>query len=385
MIGQKGLPARSGGIERHVGFISEGLAARGYKVIVYGRSWYVQTGTKIKGVEQRITSGIHTKHLDAITHSFTALWDARRVSPDIIHIHGTGIALLAPVARFLFPRTKLVITFHCTDSEHAKWNRVAKVILRLGEWFACRAPDRTIVISQGLMRACLDKYRCQSVYISHPYQLPADIPSERSLAAFNVEPNQYLLFAGRLVPNKQAHILIQAYAAACKRQPAAWERIPLVMAGGGIWTNQYVKWLQQLAAKTAGVRLVGERTGESLRALQAHALAHVFPTLSEGLSFSMLEAASYRRPIVMTNLPANREAVGTATIEVQSGSVESLTQGLEDLLARTPAQRIEMGERAHQHLVNKFQYVDRIDDLDRMYRELLGEDSVLVTSAALSS
>ena len=288
MIGQKGLPARSGGIERHVGFVASGLAERGYRVVVYGRRWYVKNATVPTGIEQRFTNGIRTKHLDAITHSFTALWDARRLNPDIVHIHGTGIALLAPIARLLLPRAKHVVTFHCTDSEHAKWNPVAKWILRIGEWLACRIPDRTIVISQVLMRACLEKYRCQSVYISHPYQLPTDIPSEQQLDAFSVKPNQYLLFAGRLVPNKQVHILIKAYVSARKRHPERWANIPLIIAGGGIWSDSYVKWLHDLGAKTPGVQFVGERNGDSLRALQAYALAHVFPTSSEGLSFSML-------------------------------------------------------------------------------------------------
>ena len=386
MIGQKGLPARSGGIERHVSFVATGLAERGYRVIVYGRKWYVGTNKAPAGIEQRLTAGIHTKHLDAITHSLTALWDARRVSPDILHLHGTGIALLAPLARILFPRTKLVVTFHCTDSEHAKWNAFAKAILRLGEWLACRIPDRTIVISQVLMRACLQKYRCQSVYISHPYQLPAAIPSPELLKPFQVKENSYLLFIGRLVPNKQIHVLLKAYAAARKQDPARFQSVPLLIVGGGIWTDHYVQWIHRLGANIPGVQFLGERQNEALQALQAHALAHVFPTSSEGLSLAMLEAASYRRPIVMTNLPQNREAVGSSAIEVRSQDVEDLTRGLQELLTLSPDVRAAKGEASYQHLVRSFQYIDRIDDLDRMYRELLVGDRALVSPLpALSS
>lgn len=385
MIGQKGLPARSGGIERHVSFVASGLADRGYRVVAYGRRWYVGHGTAPKGVEQRFTRGIHTKHLDAITHSFTALWDARQVQPDIVHLHGTGIALLAPFARLFLPRAKLVVTFHCTDSEHAKWNKLAKMILRLGEWFACRIPDRTIVISQVLMRACLQKYRCQSVFISHPYQLPTEKPAVEALAAFGVKSEQYLLFAGRLVPNKQAHILLQAYALARKQDPEAWKNIPLLFVGGGTWTDGYVQWIHRLGANTPGVQFLGERSGEMLHALQAYAMAHVFPTSSEGLSFAMLEAASYRRPVVMTNLPQNREAIGRSAIEVRPQDVQDLARGLQELIKRTPQERAEMGESSYTHLVQSFRYIDRIDDIDRMYRELfLGETALVSPLEALS-
>ncbi len=385
MIGQKGLPARSGGIERHVSFVANGLTERGYRVIVYARRWYVGQAEAPKQIEQRFTVGIHTKHLDAITHSFTALWDARHLNPDIVHLHGTGIALLAPLARLLLPRAKLVVTFHCTDSEHAKWNKFAKMILRIGEWFACRIPDRTIVISQVLMRACLQKYRCQSVYISHPYQLPTALPEKNLLQAFSLIPNQYLLFVGRLVPNKQAHILLQAYALARKQAPERWQSMPLVFVGGGIWTDRYVQWIHRVGAQIPGVQFLGERSDDILHALQAHAMAHVFPTSSEGLSFAILETASYRRPVVMTNLPQNREAIGTAAIEVRPRDVEDLARGLQELMQRSPEERADMGEKGYQHLVRSFQYIDRIDDIDRMYRELLLGEPALVTTLPQSS
>lgn len=379
MIGQKGLPARSGGIERHVSFVATGLAERGYRVVVYGRRWYVGHGEVPKGIEQRFTGGIRTKHLDAITHSFMALLDARKLQPDIVHLHGTGIALLAPVARLLLPRAKLVVTFHCTDSEHAKWNTFAKAILRLGEWFACRIPDRTIVISQVLMRSCLQKYRCQSVFISHPYQLPATEPSVEALKPFDVKPNKFLLFVGRLVPNKQAHILLQAYALARKQKPDLWKDTPLLFVGGGVWTDRYVQWIHRVGANIPGVHFLGERSGEALHALQAYAMAHVFPTSSEGLAFAMLEAASYRRPVVMTNLPQNREAVGRSAIEVRPHDVEDLARGLHELLERSSRERTQMGKASYTHLLKAFNYIDRIDDVDRIYRELLFGETALVS------
>jgi glycosyltransferase involved in cell wall biosynthesis len=111
---------------------------------------------------------------------------------------------------------------------------------------------------------------------------------------------------------------------------------------------------------------LGERSGDVLHALQAYAMAHVFPTSSEGLSFAMLETASYRRPVVMTNLPQNREAIGMAAIEVQPRDVEDLARGLQQLVERSPEERADMGEKGYQHLVRSFPYIHRIDDIDRI-------------------
>ena len=69
MIGQKGIPAQSGGIERHVEELSSELASRGHDVLVFCRGWYTFPVPAHRGVRCIRTLGIHTKHLDAITHA----------------------------------------------------------------------------------------------------------------------------------------------------------------------------------------------------------------------------------------------------------------------------------------------------------------------------
>ena len=379
MIGQKGLPARSGGIERHVSLVATGLVARGYRVVVYGRHWYVGTAGAPAGIEQRFTPGIHTKHLDAITHSLTALWDARRLRPDIVHLQGSSVALLAPIARLLVPRAKLVVTFHCIDAEHAKWNWFAKKILRLGEWIACTVPHKTIVVSQTLLRDCLERFACQGTYITHPLDVERNAVSTEPLIQHGLQKDQYLLFVGRLIPHKQPHALIQAYAQARAAQPELFAKIPLAIVGSASWTDAYAQWLSQLAAKTPGVKLLGERCGLELAALQAHAMGHVFPTLSEGLAFAMIEAGAYARPAVMTNLPQNREALGDAAIQVRLNDVADLARGLIELASLTPEARCAMGEASRAHVEETFRSVDRMDDLDRFYRELMDQSRELTS------
>jgi glycosyltransferase involved in cell wall biosynthesis len=384
MIGQKGLPARSGGVERHVSLLASGLVSRGHRVVVYGRRWYVGNMQASAGIEQRFTSGIHTKHLDAITHTFTALFDARKLHPEIVHLHGVGTALLAPLARLIHPRAKIVVTFHCADSGHAKWNWFAKRMLRLGEWLACRLPHRTIVVSQTLLKDCLSRYQCQGAYISHPFAMPDEMPDTASLAEHGLEKDQYLLFVGRLVANKQAHLLIEAYAEARKQCPELFARLPLVIVGGGVWTDAYVKWLSQLGAAVPGVMFLGERFGKELAALQAHAMAHVFPTSTEGLSYSMIEAAAFKRPSVITELPQNREAIGCGSVEVRVNDAKDLARGLIEIASLPANVRTKMGEQSRAHVEKAFHFIDRIDDVDRLYHELVVGDERLTSQLKLA-
>lgn len=379
MIGQKGLPARSGGIERHVEILAQGLASRGHRVVVFGRAWYVGGSRAPAGVEQIITSGIRTKHLDAITHGFTAIWRARALKPDIVHLHGTGIAVLTLFARLLMPKSKVIVTFHCLDRVLAKWNGFAKIVFLIGEWMACQASHRTIAVSETLARYCLDTYGTQTAYVSHPIPEPEAVSDLGALNANGLQADKYFLFVGRLIPDKQAHVLVEAYALARKERLDLFVDRPLVLIGGASWTDRYAKWLCRLAARTNGVVMLGEKSGRELATLQAQALAHVFPTASEGLSFAVIEACQYRRAIIATDIPGNCEATGGHMKAVPSRDVSALADALIDLASQSRTQRLELGSRAHAYVSRVHHVEDRLDDLVRVYQTTLNGHTELVT------
>jgi glycosyltransferase involved in cell wall biosynthesis len=385
MIGQKGLPARSGGIERHVEVLARGLASRGHRVVVFGRAWYVGGSRAPAGVEQIITSGIRTKHLDAITHGLTALWRARSLKAEIVHLHGTGIALLTPLARLMMPKSKVVVTFHCIDRVLAKWNGFAKLAFRIGEWLACQASHRTIAVSETLARYCLDTYGTQTAYVSHPIPEPESIGDEGALALNGLQKDRYFLFVGRLIPDKQAHVLVEAYNRARKIRPDLLVDRPLVLVGGASWTDRYATWLCGLAARAPGVMMLGEKSGRELTALQANALAHVFPTASEGLSLAVVEACQHRRAIIATDIPGNREATGGHMKAVPSRDVEALADALIELAGQSAAQRMEMGSRAHAYVGRVHNVEDRMDDLIRVYQTTLNGHTELVSQPLLGA
>lgn len=379
MIGQKGLPARSGGIERHVEIMAPGLASRGHDVIVYGRKWYVgDRNFDHPGVTQAFSPGIHTKHLDAITHSFTALIHARRHKPDIIHIHGTGAALLTPFARLIHPRAKTIVTIHCLDRVLSKWNRFARFMFNLGEKLACYFAHKTIAVSEALTRYCLMKYNRQTSFISHSF--PAIEPPDASpLESFGLQKDGYFLFVGRLIPDKQAHILVDAYTYARKERPDLFEHKPLVIVGGGSSTEKYVDWMYRKVAGVPGVLMVGAQYGETLRALQANAFAHVFPTSSEGLSLAVLEAGAFARPIIATTIEANTEATGGNMISCIPENVESLAQAMITAADMDSDMLANLGSAFARHIADAYDEENRIDDMTRLYSEAVYQKNDLVT------
>ncbi len=146
-IGQKGIPTKFGGVERYVEGVSQNLVKQGHEVFVYTRPYYTSSSKKSwQRVKLINLPSIHTKHLDAISHVFLATMHALTQDYDIIHYQGVGPSLLSFIPRIFKPKTEVVVTFHSLDRNHAKWYWLAKVILIIGEWTACKFPHRTVTV-----------------------------------------------------------------------------------------------------------------------------------------------------------------------------------------------------------------------------------------------
>jgi glycosyltransferase involved in cell wall biosynthesis len=199
MIGQRGLPATFGGIEHHVEQLGSRLAALGHDVTVYCRPNYSPRAiTEYAGMRLRHPPSAGTKHLDAITHSAASTLLAMASSFDIVHYHGLGPGLLAPLPRWL-TGAKVVQTVHGMDNRRAKWGAGARTILNAAAWTSARVPHRTIVVSQALAAHYRSLGR-ETIYIPNGVSAKAARPANEITRRWNLNKNDYVLFVGRLVP-----------------------------------------------------------------------------------------------------------------------------------------------------------------------------------------
>ena len=122
-IGQKGIPAHSGGVEKHVERIAVSMAEMGHEVTVYARPHYVKSTEKtFRGVSLVFMPSIRTKHLDAITHTFVSTLHALFQDYEVIHFHSIGPSIFSILPRIFRPDMRVVSTFHSRDYFHQKWN-----------------------------------------------------------------------------------------------------------------------------------------------------------------------------------------------------------------------------------------------------------------------
>lgn len=333
MIGQKHYGSREGGVEVVVTELARRMAALGHEVTCYDRSGSnVMTGGAADACE-RVVDGVRVvpvrtidkKGLAALSSSFFATLAAIRQRPDVIHYHAEGPCVPLRLAHLMGIRT--VATIHGLDWQRAKWGKLASTYIKMGEKAAAKKADGLIVLSRSAERYFKDVYGRDSIVI--PNGMDRKIPRSADFIAFTwgLSEGDYLLFLGRLVPEKRPELLIEAFKGLDTDKK-------LVIAGGGSDTSDFESHLHELAVDDPRIVFTGFVSGEPLEELYSNCFAYVLPSDVEGMPMSLLEAMAYGRCCVTSGIPECADVLAGNGVTFEKGSAESLRDVLRDLLAR---------------------------------------------------
>lgn len=362
-IGQKGLPAHSGGVERHVDDIATCLAADGHKIIAYCRRSYVSARPIPKtyqGVRLLYVPTIPSKHFETVIQTVVATFHALFVRDlDIIHYHGIGPSLFAWIPRILKPGTRVIATFHSQDYYGPKWGVLARLAFQLGEFVACTFTHETIAVSRHIAEYVHRAYGMMPTLIPNAVRAPT--PATRdALKTYGLEYDSYILCVARLVKHKGIHRVIEAYR---DLPPLLRTQYRLVIVGESCHTLAYARELHALAAKDPRIQFLGEVSGEPLSALYANAKVFVQVSEQEGLSYTLLEAMSHGTPVLVSDIAAHREVLLTDAVTFRVGDAQALRTRLSHILEDDTSARIHA--QLHQaHVRERY-------SLEMLYRQML--------------
>ncbi|MFQ6098270.1 MAG: glycosyltransferase family 4 protein, partial [Armatimonadota bacterium] len=236
MLGVKAVPT-IGGIARYVEEVGARLVERGHEVTVYCRPHYLNgSNGSYRGMERVVSKGLRGKHLDTITHTFTSLRDALRRDFDVLHFHGVGPGILAPLAR---PGNgqAIVVTAHGADWDRAKWSLPARTFLRVGARVSARAADGWVAVSHSVASEC-ERVGGSRADVVPSGTCPVQTPRPTELARLGLAPGEYLFCAARLTPEKGLHYLVEAFERAAQGKK-------LVIAGAAGHRSRYATGLQR--------------------------------------------------------------------------------------------------------------------------------------------
>lgn len=365
MIGTRGLPATHGGVERAVEALAKRLAARGHQITVYGRRGYCASAGEVDslGIKQIVLPALNTKHLEAVTHTTLSTTDALlRERYDIVHFHATGPALFAAAMRLR--KVATIATVHGLDWKREKWGPFASGVLKLAARAAATIPTETVVVSRQIQKDLNAAYGTSSTYIPNGVDF-ADLEVD-PIPVEGLIPGRFILFLGRLVPEKQPHILIEAF-----RDIDTDSR--LVIAGPAQHAARYEEQLRRAAGADERVVIAGPRYGGEKAWLLRNARVFVQPSTLEGFPIAPLEALAAGTEVLVSDIPENVEAT---TIEDQpyartfrATDVENLRARLREYLGATD--RLCPDAHTAAHAAFDWDVIAR--ETEQVYRKALGK------------
>lgn len=348
VIGAKGLPARQGGIEHYCEALYPKIVEQGHSVDLFARSSYVNkpwfSVSEYKGMRIICLPSVPLKGLDAFTSSCFAALLASNKSYDVIHFHALGPALFSVIPRLL-SSAKIIVTCQGLDWQRAKWGKLSSKIIRLGEKTAAIYAHEIVVVSKTLKCYFAETHHLRPIYIPNgPGTYAETDPHLKSVKSLGLTPGKYLLFLGRLVPEKRPDFLIQAFQILKK---TGWK---LAIAGGDSDTTAYIAKLHKLAKGNPNIVFTGELKGSPLAEIVKGAGLFVSASNLEGLPLAMLEAMREGIPVVASDIAPHQQLLESDRgLLFDSKSVLACAKALEQGMLY-PEQSAVMAQKAQAHV-----------------------------------
>ncbi|ERL99664.1 glycosyl transferase [Brucella intermedia 229E] len=328
MLGLRGVPnGAGGGVEKHVEELARLYVTKGWDVEVIGRRPYLEKKQPYvwEGVEVTPSWAPTSMKFEAIVH--TVLGGVLRAGftrPDVLHIHAIGPALAVPLARLFGLRT--VVTHHGFDYNRQKWGgRLARAMLKLGEWCGMRFANARIAVSNDIAKTMQQHYHVPITFIPNGgVTLRPACQDTTWLEKHGLDPKRYIALVARIVPEKRQLDLIEAFA------KLADPSLKLALIGSAEYTAEYAGTVRERAAAVPGVVLTGAlQGGEELSALFSQAALFVLPSSHEGgMPIALLEAMGYGLNVLASDITANVEVGLSKDSYFPLGDVDALKDAL---------------------------------------------------------
>jgi glycosyltransferase involved in cell wall biosynthesis len=349
VIGPKGLPPKQGGIEHYCAEVYPRLAAQGFTIDLYARSsytgepWYSQFD--FNGIRVISLPSVPVRGIDALTSAGLAI-----KGYDVIHFHALGPALFSCIPKFL-SSAKIVVTCHGLDWQRTKWGKSSSKIIRMGERLAARYANAIIVVSKELATYFQNTYGQEVNYIpTAPASYSGSDPKFQYLHSLGLQPGRYILFLGRLVPEKRPDLLINAFKIL---QASGWK---LVLVGGNSDALAYSARIKESASEEPDIIFTGEQKGKRLSELVRGAGLFVLPSDLEGLPLALLEAMHEGIPVIASDIPPHQQLIASDRgLLFRAGSIKACANAL-DWAIHNPQEMQDMAETASQHIQRHYNW-----------------------------
>lgn len=366
MLGHKRIPSREGGVEIAVEELSTRMAKQGHNVTCFNRSGHHVSGkefdqksqSEYKGVKLKSVFTLNKKGLAAMTSSVFAALRAALGKYDVVHFHAEG-----PCAMLWLPKLfgkRCIATIHGIDWQREKWkNGFGSKYIKFGEKMAVKYADEIIVLSKGVQDYFHKTYGRRTMFIPNGVNKPEIYDPKQIKEKYGLEMDGYILYLGRLVPEKGEHYLVEAFKNVRTNKK-------LVIAGGVSDTDEYMKKLKKLASEDERIIFTGFVEGRILEELYSNAYAYCLPSDIEGMPLSLLEAMSYGCCCIVSDIAECTEVVEDKAVVFKKSDVKDLRNKMQQLCDK-PEMVCGYKNTAADFILRKYNWDKVVGDTLKLY------------------
>ncbi len=358
-IGGRGVIGKYSGIEGYYEEVGRRLAEAGHEVTVYCRNHFTPPQHEHNGMRLVRFPSPRSKHFETFVHTLVSSLHCLTEPYDIVHYHTLGPALFSFIPRLAGKKT--AVTVQGLDWQRKKWGTIASAVLRFGEYAAVRFPDETMVVSKTLRSYYRARYGARTRYVANGAVL-RDKQSAARIHELGLESGKYVLFLGRFSPEKNCHLLVEAF-------EQVDTSVKLVLAGGGRSPDAYSQ--QLLGHASDRIVFLDYVAGGMFDELLTNAMLFVLPSDLEGLSLALLEAMGAGLCVLVSDIPENLELMDGAGFTFHRGDVADLSRMLA-LLIQADSLRADAGRAARRRIEEQYLWPKITKEIETAYLEMLG-------------
>lgn len=300
IIGVRAYPSDfegTSGVEVYVqNVVDHLLKNRAVSFLLYTKSPYQHRTTKINySVKIKSLFSVNSKVFESVWYSLIASLLSCSDGSETVWYQGPGMAVFAWLPK-LFGK-KVVVTIHGFDWERKKWNSVEKKIFFLIVRFVIFLKPTFISVSETMQSRFKKQFNIESI-IALPGLTPCFLNTKkiaRTLHSYKLKKKQYLIYVGRIVPEKRIDWILNAFIQTKTDDNDL--KILLVGSHGNMKTYE-----QKLKKKYFQKSIIwtGHVSNEEKTILLSQANGFVFASEVEGGNpLSLLEAIAFRLPCLV--------------------------------------------------------------------------------------
>lgn len=315
------------GIANFMYHLATELVMLGHEPIVYCESDH--NGTEMvngfKVVHQKsLKSASLTKMLLGLKSTLCAIFKEKGV--DFVHYNTWTPAVLASRIPPIFGKTT-ILQGHGIEWKRTKYTPKQQKQAKMLESLVAHLNRNWTMCSQEQTEYFKHEYNLKCTTITGAVDIPGVAQESDILERFGIKPNNYIVYMGRLVQDKNPDYLIKGFKASDHKDKQ------LVICGCAAPGSSYEEELHELAKDCPNVIFTGAVFGADKDVVLRNAWVYCLPSTLEGLPISLLEGMSYGKVCVASNIQANKEALGDNGIWVRPENAEDITKALNDLYA----------------------------------------------------